>query len=150
MAGVKMTIVPYKSGSQETADLIGGHVQLTFGSAGQLTPTIKSGRLRALAVTTAQPSALFPGLPTMAASGLPGFDAGLVIGMFAPAKTPAAIIHRLNQETARLLNRPDVKQKFLDTGIEAVGNSPEEFAGTVSSDMARWGKLIKEAGIRAQ
>ena len=145
-----MVIVPYKSGSQETADLIGGHVQLTFGSAGQFSPHIKSGKLRALAVTTAQPSALFPDLPTMAASGLPGFEAGLVIGMFAPAKTPATIISRLNQETVRLLGRPDVKQKFFDTGIETVGNSPEEFAATIRSDMARWGKLIKDAGIRAQ
>ena len=100
------------------------------------TPHVKSGRLRALAVTSAEPSALVPGLPTVAASGLPGYECGIDTGMFAPAKTPAAIINRLNQEIVRFLNTPEVKEKFLNAGVEVVGSSPEELAAIMKSDIA--------------
>jgi tripartite-type tricarboxylate transporter receptor subunit TctC len=103
-----------------------------------------------LAVTTAQPSALFPALPTLAASGLPGYDAVLISAMFAPAKTPPIIISRLNQEVVKVLNMPDVKEKFFNTGIEVVGSSSEELAATIKTHMAVWGQLIKEKGIRAE
>ena len=124
-------------------------MQLAFATPGSVAQHIKSGRLRALAVTTAQPSALLPGLPTVAASGLPGYEAETLIGIFAPAKTPATIINRLNQEIVRVLNRADVKERFLNAGTETVGSSPEQLSSTMKSEMARMGKVIKDAGIRA-
>ena len=123
---------------------------MLFALAGPVAPHLKSGRLLALAVSSAQPSALAPGIPTIAASGLPGFEVVLSQGMFAPAKTPAAIIQRLNQETARVMSRPDVKEKFLNAGTELFSSTPEEFAATIKSEMGLLGKAIKDAGIRAE
>jgi tripartite-type tricarboxylate transporter receptor subunit TctC len=148
MAGVNIVRISYKSSSQETAELIGGQVQLTFGSAASVSPHVKSGKLRALAVTTAQPTTLFPGLPTVAAS-LPGYEAVTLNGVFTPAKTPEAIINQLNQEIVRILNRPDVKEKLFHSGVEAGGGSPEQLAVEVKSEIATMGKVIKDAGIRA-
>ena len=101
-----------------------------------------SGKLRALAVTSAQPSAAAPELPTVAASGLPGYEVVQTIGIFAPAKTPEPVIKRLNQEMVRALNQPDVKKKLLDDGVEVVASSPEEFADKIKSEMAKWAKVI--------
>ena len=148
MTGVNMVRIPYKSGSAELNDLLGGQVQLSFGTAGTVAPHVKSGRLRALAVTSPRPSALFPGFPTVAASGLSGYEFGSIYGMFTPAKTPEAVIRRVHQESARFLNTTDAKEKLLSTGVEAVGSSPEEFAAVIKSEMARMGKVIKDAGIR--
>lgn len=148
MASVNMVHIAYRGVGPALTALISGEVQIMFPSAGAAAPHLKSGRLRALAVTTARPSALFPGLPTVAASGLPGYESVSVFGMFAPARTPAALINRLNQEIARALNRKDVKERLFNSGIETVGSSPEEFAATIKSDMAKWGKLIKEVGAR--
>jgi tripartite-type tricarboxylate transporter receptor subunit TctC len=113
-------------------------------------PHVKSGRLRALAVTTLQPSALLPELPTVASSGLPGFEVASVYALFAPVKTPAAIVNRLHQEVVRFLARTDVKEKFFAAGVEPIGGSPEELAAAMKSEMARMGKVIKDAGIREE
>ena len=150
MASVDIVRVPYKSSAAEMADLIGGHVQLTFGSTGAVTPHIRSGRLRAVAVTSPRPSVLASDLPTVAASGLPGYESVNIVGMFAPAGTPQAIINRLNQETVRVLNQADVKKKVLNSGVETVGSLPEECAAAMKSEMVRLGKVIKDAGIRAE
>jgi len=115
-----------------------------------LTSHIKAGRLKALAVTSARPSALAPGLPTMASSGVPGYESVAVNGMFAPAKTPAAIINRLNQEIVRFLNTSETKERLLIAGVEAVGSTPEQLAATIKSEIATWGKLIKDTGIRVE
>ena len=109
---------------------------------------MKSGKLRALAVTSAQPSALAPGLPTVAASGLPGYEMVSSTGIWVPAGTPAATINRLNEEILRILNRADIKEKILNTGAEVVGGSPAQFAATIRSEMAKWGKVLKNAGIK--
>ena len=93
---------------------------------------------------------LVPGLPTVAASGLPGYEAGAIYVMFAPAKTPAAIINRVNQDTQRVLRQPDIREKFLASGVEVAGGSPEDLAATVKSEMAKLGKVIREAHIRAE
>jgi len=130
--------------------VLSGQLQLMFVTSGTVAPHRKSGRLRALAVTSAQPSALAPGLPTVAASGLPAYEAISVYGMFAPAKTPETIINRLNQDIVRVLNGADVKEKFLNAGVEVVGSSPEQFAAAIKADMARMGKVIKDAGIREE
>jgi tripartite-type tricarboxylate transporter receptor subunit TctC len=151
MAGVNIQYVSYKSSTLETSDLLGGYVQLTFGAAGSVSPHIKSGKLKGLAVTSADPSSLFPGLPTIAAAaGLPGYEVGIIYGLWAPAKTPTAIVNRLNQETVRVLNMPATKQRFLVTGVETVANSPDEFAAVITSDMAKLGKVINDIGIRAE
>jgi tripartite-type tricarboxylate transporter receptor subunit TctC len=130
--------------------LIGGQVQMTFSSPGQVSSHIRSGKLRALAVTNEQPSALFPDLPTVAAAGVPGYDAGATSGIFAPAKTPAGVINRLSQEIMKVVSKADVKEKFLNSGVETVGTSPEEFAAKIKSEMTKLGKVIKDAGIRAE
>lgn len=149
MAGVNIVHVPYKGAGPALNALIGGQLQLMFPSAGSVTSHIKSGRLRALGVTSAEPSALAPGLPTVAASGVPGYESLLIMGIFAPAGVPAALIKRLNQEIVKVLQKADVKEKLFNSGVEAVGGSPEQLAVSVKSEMARLGKVIKDAGIRA-
>ncbi|MBI4191135.1 MAG: tripartite tricarboxylate transporter substrate binding protein [Betaproteobacteria bacterium] len=149
MAGVNIVYVPYKSTGPAVIGLLSGQAEMMIDTGPSQVPHIKSGKLRALAVTTAKPSALFPDLPTLAAT-VPGYEMENTNVMFAPAKTPAAIITRLNQEIARVLNRPEVKQRFSDVGTETVGSSPEQLAATVKSDMVKWRKLIKDAGLRRE
>ena len=148
MAGVKIVRVPFKGVGPALNALIAGQVQIMFPSAGAVAPHVKSGRLRALAVTSAQPTALAPGLPTVAASGVPGYESIAMFGIFAPARLPAALSIRLHQEVVHVLVRPEVKSRLFESGVEPVGNSPAEFAATLKSEMTKWGKVIKDAGIR--
>ena len=148
MAGVNIVRVNYKDGAQAISDLVAGQVHLQFGSAGVVMPWVKLGRLRALAVASAEPSALAPGLPTIAAAGLPGYESTASTALFAPAKTPQVVIRRLNQEIVRILNRTESKERFLNGGVEVVGSSPEALAARGKSDMAKLSKLIKDAGIK--
>lgn len=150
MAGVNIVRVPYKGNGPALNALLGGEVQLMFPNAGAVVPHIKAGSLRPLAITSAQPSRLFPRLPTVAASGLSGYESGTIIGIFAPARTPAVLITQLNQEIVRVLNRADVKEKLSNIGVEAVGSSPKEFAATIKEDMARTAKVIKDTGMRSK
>jgi tripartite-type tricarboxylate transporter receptor subunit TctC len=150
MAGVTMVHVPYRAGGLALSALISGEVEIMFPSASTAAPHIKFGRLRALALTSAQPSVLLPGLPTVAASGLPGYECTSMYGVWAPANTPSTIVARLNQEIVRALNKPQVKKQFLAYGVETVGSSPEEFAKTIKTDMAVLGKVIKNARIRVE
>ena len=149
MAGIKIVPIPYKDTGTAITDLISGRVQMFFSAAGPVMPHVKSGKLKSLGVTSAKPSALLPDMPTVAAS-LPGYDMEAVYCVFAPSKTPAAIVHRLNQEIVRVLNQPDVKARFLAAGIEPVPGSPAELGALRKSDIARMGKVIKEAGISPQ
>lgn len=148
--GLDIVHVPYKGAAPAMTDLMSGRVHLSFVVAASALPHVRSGRLKALAVTTAEPSPLLPGLPTMAASGLPGYESVLTIGAFAPAKTPSALIARLNKEIVSVLNAAEVKEKLFNTGAEVVGSSPEDLLAAGRADMARWGKVIKDAGIRRQ
>ena len=147
MAGIKIVRVPYRGTGAAFTALIAGQVQVMFPTAGSVTPHLKSGRLKALAVTTAQPSALFPGLPTIAASGLPGYESVSLVGIFAPTETPAAIIDLLNRNIVRVLDQADVREKFFNAGVDAIGGSPAELAAAMKSEMARMGKVIRDAGI---
>jgi len=147
MAGINITHVPYK-GNGAIPALLSGEIQMLFEGGATLTPHIQAGRLRALAVTTAKPSALFPGMPTIAASGLPGFECTVMNVIFAPAKTPEGIINRLSQEIVQFLRRKDTQERFFNAGVEIVGSTPEELAATMKSDMAKWDKVIKEANIK--
>ena len=148
MTGVNIVRVPFKGNAPALNALIGGQIQLMFATAGSVAPHLKSGRLRALAITSAQPSPLAPGLPTVAAAGLPGYESISIYGVFAPARTSPAIVKRLNEEIVRVLARADVKEKFLASGVESVGSSPELLAATMKSEIARMGKVIRDAGIR--
>jgi len=148
LAHTKIVRIPYKNTGQSITDLIGGHVQLTFAQTSAVEQYVKSGRLKALAVTSAQPSALAPGLPTVAAS-LPGYESVNFLGVFAPANTPTTIINKLNQEIVRFIARPEVRDKFWNTGVETVGSSPDALATAVTSDMARLSKVIKSLNIKA-
>src|SRR6185503_11192957 len=139
--------IPYKSGAGRMAALLSGEVQLQFAPAGEVAPHIRTGRVRAIAVTSARASALLRGLPAIAAT-VRDYEAILVYGMWAPAGTPEAIVARLSRETARVVNRPDLKEKFFNAGVETVGSSPEALAAAMKSDMARIGKVIRERGIR--
>jgi len=147
MAGIKIVRVPYRGTGAAFTALIAGQVQVMFPTAGSVTPHLKSGRLKALAVTTAQPSALFPGLPTIAASGLPGYESVSLVGIIAPTETPAAIIDLLNRNIVRVLDQADVREKFFNAGVDAIGGSPAELAAAMKSEMARMGKVIRDAGI---
>jgi tripartite-type tricarboxylate transporter receptor subunit TctC len=148
MAGVNMTRVAYRGLGPSLTDLIAGEVQVMFPNAASAMPHVDSGRLRALAITTAVPSKLAPSLATVADSGLPGYESASIVGMFAPAKTPRAIIEKLNEEVGKVLSRADVKDKFLKVGSEVAGGSPEQMTAAMTSEMARLGKVIREAKIR--
>lgn len=150
MAKVNIVRISYKSAGLRVTALLSNEVQMEFSSPNSGAQHIKSGKLRALAVTTAQPSALVPGVPTVAASGLPGYESAGLYGFFAPATTPAAIIDRLSRETAAVVRKEDVREKFFSASMEAVGSSPKELADTIKSEMSRLGKVIKEAGIKAE
>ena len=147
LAGVNMVHVPYASAGPSIVAVISNQVHMTFATPASVVSQIKSGALRAVAVTSAKPSALFPGLPTIAAT-VPGYEIAGAQVLFAPAGTPAAPINRLNREVVRALNQADVKEKIFTAGIEVVGSSPEELMATMKSEMARLGKVVKDAGIR--
>jgi tripartite-type tricarboxylate transporter receptor subunit TctC len=148
MAGIELVRVPYKGTSSVLNALLAGQVQLIFANSVSVTPQVRAGRLRALAVTSLEPSALFPELPTMAAAGLPGFESVSVHGIFAPARTPASLVNRLNAEIGNVLNRVDVRERFLASGAEIIAGSPEQLAAAMKNEIARLGKVIRDAGIR--
>lgn len=148
MTGVDIVRVTYKGNTSAINDVLAGNIQMTFAPAGAVAQHVKSGRLRALAVTNALPSATYPELPTVAAAGVPGFEAESVYGMWAPSKTPAAIVNRLNQEIAKVLHQPDTRNRLFGLSMEAVGSTPEFFSEKIRGEVVRMGKLIREAGIR--
>ena len=146
MAGVSLTRINYKGAALAVNELLGGQLQIMFGNPGSAAVHAKSGRLRALAVSSAQPSALFPGIPPLA-SVVPGYELVEILGLLAPSKTPAAIVNRWNQSVARLLNNADLREKFLHAGSEPVTGTPEAFAFAIKSDMTKLGKVIKDARL---
>jgi len=150
MAGVNTVHIPYKAAGLALSDLMGGRVQFAFATGGSVAPHVKSGRLKALAVTSLQPSILFPELPTVAASGLPGYESITIHGLFGPAKTPAALINLLHRATVRFLRTPEARERFLNAGVEPVGTSPAEFTAKIKSEVTRLQKVIKSAGIRLE
>ena len=150
MAGVSIVRVGYKAGGPAIVGVVSGEVQMRLPSVSTVSPEIKSGRLRALAVASLEPSALFPDLPTMANSGLPGYEIVTIDGIYTTAKTPAAIVNQLNREIVRFIRTPEATAKYLSLGAEIVGSSPEEHAAILKSRIAVIGKVIKDAGIRAE
>lgn len=150
MAKVDLVHVAYKSSSVLMIDLMSGQIQVAFPTGAAAAPVVKTGKVKALAVTTAQPSPSFPGVPTVSASGLPGYESDSPIGVLAPAGTPAGVIRRLHAELVQALKDPAIKERLFSTGAETVGNTPAEFAAKIKSEVARMGKVIKAAGIRVE
>jgi len=147
MGKLNIVRVAYKGTGGSLIGILSGEVGLMFPTAGSVTPYIKSGKLRALAVTSLQPTALAPGLPLLSES-LPGYESVSLNGMLAPARTPENIIRQINAEVAKVMTRADIKEKLVAAGTDAMSTSPEEFSAIIQADMAKWGKVIREAGIR--
>jgi tripartite-type tricarboxylate transporter receptor subunit TctC len=148
MARVKIVRIAYKGGNSSLNAVIAGEMHLSFPAAGTATGHVKAGKLRALAVTSPEPSPLAPGVPTMAASGLPGYESISYTCLFAPARTPAPLVARLSQEVAQGLRVPAVKERLFNAGSEVVGSSPSEAAATIRLETERIRKLIEDAGLR--
>lgn len=150
MTGVQMVHVPYKGLSPALVDLLGGEVHAMFSSMVAIVPHIKAGRLRALAVTGKQRSPLLPGVPTLAESVAPGYEAGSWYGLLAPAGTPRDVVLRLNAEVAKALRQPDVRNRLAAEGAETIGGTPEAFAAHIRAELLRMGELIRRARIRIE
>ena len=148
--GLNIVGVAYKGTGQGMIDLMEGRIQMGFVVAASVAGHVKSGKLRALAVTSRQPTPLAEGLPTISDSGLPGYESVLILGAFAPAKTAPAIINRLNREMLKVLNEPSAKQRLFAAGADVVASTPEELLSAGKADMVRWSKVIAEAGIQAE
>ena len=147
LAGVNITHVPYK-GAVFT-DVIGGRVTMTMQNAAAILPTVREGRLRALAQTSLTRSPHIPELPTVAESGYPGFETVSWFGLLVPVGTPAAIVNKLHQDSVKVLAQADMRASFTKLGLDMVGSTPGELAAIIKSDVAKWGKVIKDAGITA-
>jgi len=150
MTGVKWVHVPYKGGSLALIDLIAGQISISFGNVPTLIQQVRSGKLRAIAVTGARRSAAVPDIATVAESGVPGFEVSNWFGLSAPAKTPAAIIERLHADTARALKTPELRATLSNAGADPLGTTPEQYTVFIQSEIAKWAKVIKAAGIKGE
>lgn len=148
LAGIDMQHVPYKGDSPMTVDLVAGRVQVAFGTAVAFLPHVQSGKLNALAVTDAQPSPVAPRLPTVAASGLAGFEALQWFGLLAPAGTPREIVGWVHAEVARLLQLPEVQDRLRGLGIQIIGGGPEPFGSFLRSEALKWGRIVRDSGAK--
>ena len=148
MAGVDMQHIPYKGSPPALQDVMGGQVTMTFDNITTAWPLAKGGKLRALAVTTAARSPIAPDVPTLAESGLPGFEVGSWQGVFAPAGTPPEIVKRLNTEIVKILKLPDVSERLVGLGAEPVGNTAEEFTALVKAEVVKWADVVKKSGAK--
>jgi tripartite-type tricarboxylate transporter receptor subunit TctC len=145
-----ITAIPYKGTGPLVTDLIAGQTSLTITGVPPLYPFVQSGRLRGIAVGSVKRLALMPDLPTIAEAGVPGYESSTWFGPLAPAKTPREIVVRLNAELLKILQRPDIKARFASEGAEGLGSTPEEFGAYIKSEIDRWGKVIKAAGVRPE
>jgi tripartite-type tricarboxylate transporter receptor subunit TctC len=143
LTGINIVHVPYKGTGGAVIDLMGGHIQVMFGSVSGTLPFVRSGKLRALGISTTQRWPTLPEIPTVSEAAVPGFEAATWYGVLAPAGTPTAVVAKLQSDIAGVLHAPDVRKYVLDTGFTAVGNTPAEFSEVIRHDMARWGKLIR-------
>ncbi|HEX2825889.1 MAG TPA: tripartite tricarboxylate transporter substrate binding protein [Burkholderiales bacterium] len=150
IAGIELSHVPYKGGTPAMIDVISGQIQMLFSTLLQANPHIKSGKLRVLAVTTPKRNSLAPELPTMSEAGVPGYDVSQWFGLTAPAKTPKAIVTKLNAEIVKILQEPEMKARIAADGAEPVGGTPEEFSAHIRRDIAKWAKVVKHIGLQAE
>lgn len=149
-AGIDLIHVPYKGSAPAVIDVVGGRVQAMFDNAPNVLPQVRSGKLRALAVTSPRRFALMPELPTVAESGIRDFEVSVWFGIVAPARTPQSIVDRVNKEINRILLLPEVQSTFRLQGVESIGGSPQQFAVHLRNQMTKWSGVVKEAGIRLE
>ena len=150
LTGTRLVQIPYKGAAPAINDLVGGHVKLGFTALPPAAPHIRAGRLRALAVTTLARSASLPDVATVAESGFPGFSADNMSGVVAPRGTPRAIVDKLNREIVRIVYMPDMKDQLIVQGFDPVGDTPDEFARYLRAEVAKWAKVVKATGLRAE
>ena len=150
LAGIYMVHIPYKGGGPAVADLMAGQVQVSFATVLESISQVKAGKLRALAVSSARRSAAMPELPTLAEAGLPGYESGSWLGLFAPAGTPQEIVARLSTEAIRIVKLPDVREKLLQQGADPVGGTAAELAATIQADIAKYARVIRDAGVKPE
>ena len=150
MTGLDIVHVPYKGTALALPDLINGQVTMIFDNIVSAMPQVKSGKVKVLAISSAKRSSLVPDVPTMAEAGLPGYTSDTYFGVFAPPGTPKEIVDRLSRELAKAVNAPDVKERLAGQGAEAVGGSPADLAKAVRADAEKWGKVIKNAGVKVE
>ena len=148
-AGIDITLVPYKGQAPATGDLLGGQISMMFNNPITSLAHVKTGKLRALAVSTGKRFSQLPEVPTVAESGLPGFDVGFWLGALAPAGTPRPIVDKLNAAMVKALREPDVVERLAGLGVEIVGTSPDEFARVIRADIVKWAKVVKDSGAKA-
>ncbi|MBI4207283.1 MAG: tripartite tricarboxylate transporter substrate binding protein [Betaproteobacteria bacterium] len=148
MTGIRMLHVPYKGGGPALVDLLAGQVQVLFATYASGRGHIESGRMRALAVSTAKRPAAIPGLPTVAEAGVPGYDSGVWYAFLAPAGTPRDIVGKLNREIVRALNHPDYRKMLVNAAIDPIGGAPEELGQHIRREIGKWAKVVKDAGVR--
>jgi tripartite-type tricarboxylate transporter receptor subunit TctC len=146
-AGIRLTHVPYKSGTAALVDLVGGHVQLMASNTINSRPHVRAGRLRALAMTTAKRTALHPDVPTVSESGLPGYQADAWYGVLGPAKMPSTIVVRLNRDIVGILKSDDMRSKLETQGAEAMPTTPEAFAQLMKNDIAKWSAVVSKLNL---
>ena len=149
-AEVKLNHIPYKGAGPALVDAVAGQVSMVFGDAASTSAQVRAGKLRALAVTGTTRLPLLPEAPTVAEAGLPGYEATAWHGWLAPAGTPVAIVNRLHSEVAAILRLPDIRERLARDGIEAVGSTPEQFAAYLRAEVDKWGKVVRDAGIRLE
>ena len=150
MTGIKMTHVAYKGAGPAMVALISGEIELALTSVASTLPHIRSGKLRVLAVTSAKRFPSAPELPTVSESGVPGYDATSWYGLMAPAGTPRDIITRLNAEAVKIMRHPEMREKFIASGVDPVGSTPEQFGAFIRSEIEKWGKVVKATGMRIE
>jgi tripartite-type tricarboxylate transporter receptor subunit TctC len=148
MGGVNIIHVPYKGSAPAVTDLLGGHVPMMFDNMPSALPHVKAGKLRGIAVSTLKRSPVAPELPTVAESGLPGFEVSVWFSVLAPANTPREIVQRLNQVLVKSLQAPDTRERLTTQGAEAIGNTPDEFTAVMKRDIVKWAKVVKDANIK--
>jgi tripartite-type tricarboxylate transporter receptor subunit TctC len=148
-AGIDIVIVPYKGNALAVTATLSGEVSLIFGGIAQSAPLIKAGKLKALAVSGLRRSPAMPDVPTVAESGVPGFEAGSWYGLLAPGATPRALVERINKDVVRAVQLPDVRERLMNEAFEVPSDTPEQFAAHIKADVVKWAKVVKEAGIKA-
>ena len=150
MAGIKVVHVAYKGEAPALTDIMGGHLPMMFSNMSACLPHVKAGKIRGLAVSSMERVAAAPEIPTVAESGVPGFEAETWFGLLAPAATPPEIIRRLNADVLKALTKPDVKEKLASLGLTITGITPEKFSAYIKSEYSKWAKVIKDAGIKME
>jgi tripartite-type tricarboxylate transporter receptor subunit TctC len=148
MAGISMTHIPYKGGAPAQQDLLAGQIPLIFATPTQSLPFIKDQTLKPLAVTSSKRLALLPDVPTLAESGIPGYEANVWFGIIAPAGTPATVVARLNSEISRIIKRPEIHKRLADMGLTPIDGSPVQFQKVIDQEKDKWGEVIKKSNLK--